>query len=178
MTYDNWICKMTGHGVDGQSWYPSSSVGIFLNTTPEMAMWSTHPLMLLFFRYCSGQNVKVTTHLFKIQWKIVLCLQMRFIVLCCRDQLPESAYKYQLLGLNLLFLLSQNRVAEFHTELELLPADQIQSNVYIRHPLSLEQYLMEGSYNKVTSSFVYPNFYIVQHLLFPCTTVKLSCISW
>lgn len=75
---------------------------------------------------------------------------MRFPVLCYRDELPESAYKYQLLGLNLLFLLSQNRVAEFHTELELLPADQIQSNVYIRHPLSLEQYLMEGSYNKVT----------------------------
>lgn len=64
--------------------------------------------------------------------------------------LPESAFKYQLLGLNLLFLLSQNRVAEFHTELELLPADHIQNDVYIRHPLSIEQYLMEGSYNKVT----------------------------
>lgn len=66
-----------------------------------------------------------------------------------KSGLLESAYKYQLLGLNLLFLLSQNRVAEFHTELELLPSDQIQSNVYIRHPLSLEQYLMEGSYNKI-----------------------------
>ncbi|XP_008557390.1 26S proteasome non-ATPase regulatory subunit 8 [Microplitis demolitor] len=66
-----------------------------------------------------------------------------------KSALPESAYKYQLLGLNLLFLLSQNRVAEFHTELELLPVDQIQSNVYIRHPLSLEQCLMEGSYNKI-----------------------------
>lgn len=29
--------------------------------------------------------------------------------------LPESANKYQLLGLNLLRLLSQNRLAEFHT---------------------------------------------------------------
>ncbi|KAL2728528.1 26S proteasome non-ATPase regulatory subunit 8 [Vespula squamosa] len=66
-----------------------------------------------------------------------------------KSGLLESAYKYQLLGLNLLFLLSQNRVAEFHTELELLPSDQIQSNPYIRHPLSLEQYLMEGSYNKI-----------------------------
>lgn len=63
--------------------------------------------------------------------------------------LEESAYKYQLLGLNLLFLLSQNRVAEFHTELELLPMEHIQNDVYIRHPLSIEQYLMEGSYNKV-----------------------------
>ncbi|CAH1159339.1 unnamed protein product [Phaedon cochleariae] len=64
-------------------------------------------------------------------------------------QLPESSFKYQLLGLNLLFLLSQNRVAEFHTELELLPADHIQDEVYIRQPLSIEQYLMEGSYNKI-----------------------------
>ncbi|GCB66829.1 26S proteasome non-ATPase regulatory subunit 8 [Scyliorhinus torazame] len=66
-----------------------------------------------------------------------------------KDELPESAYKHQLLGLNLLFLLSQNRVAEFHTELERLPARDIQTNVYIKHPVSLEQYLMEGSYNKV-----------------------------
>jgi len=65
------------------------------------------------------------------------------------DKLPESAFKYQLLGLNLLCLLSQNRVAEFHTELERLPNKEIKQNVYIRHPVSLEQYIMEGSYNKV-----------------------------
>ncbi|XP_075232947.1 26S proteasome non-ATPase regulatory subunit 8-like [Lycorma delicatula] len=75
--------------------------------------------------------------------------QLKCYYLDYKDQLPESAFKYQLLGLNLLLLLSQNRVAEFHTELELLPSDQIQSNIYIRHPLSLEQYLMEGSYNKI-----------------------------
>ncbi|XP_014285507.1 26S proteasome non-ATPase regulatory subunit 8 [Halyomorpha halys] len=75
--------------------------------------------------------------------------QLKCYYLDYKDELPESAYKYQLLGLNLLLLLSQNRVAEFHTELELLPSDQIQSNVYIRHPLSLEQYLMEGNYNKI-----------------------------
>ncbi|XP_030825709.1 LOW QUALITY PROTEIN: 26S proteasome non-ATPase regulatory subunit 8 [Camarhynchus parvulus] len=66
-----------------------------------------------------------------------------------REELPESASWHQLLGLNLLFLLSQNRVAEFHTELERLPAPDIQGNLFIRHPVSLEQYLMEGSYNKV-----------------------------
>lgn len=49
---------------------------------------------------------------------------------------------HQLLGLNLLFLLSQNRVAEFHTELERLPAKDIQTNVYIKHPVSLEQVRM------------------------------------
>eukprot|EP00116_Pleurobrachia_bachei_P011261 sb/3471523/ len=63
--------------------------------------------------------------------------------------LAESPFTYQLLGLNLLCLLSQNRVAEFHTELELLPGSEIHTNIYIKHPIALEQYLMEGSYNKV-----------------------------
>uniref|UniRef100_A0A8C1ZB20 26S proteasome non-ATPase regulatory subunit 8 n=1 Tax=Cyprinus carpio TaxID=7962 RepID=A0A8C1ZB20_CYPCA len=66
-----------------------------------------------------------------------------------KEELSESAYRHQLLGLNLLFLLSQNRVSEFHTELERLSAKVIQTNLYIKHPVSLEQYLMEGSYNKV-----------------------------
>jgi len=63
--------------------------------------------------------------------------------------LAESPFMHQLLGLNLLCLLSQNRVAEFHTELERLNPKDVQNNVYIRHPVSLEQYIMEGSYNKV-----------------------------
>lgn len=62
--------------------------------------------------------------------------------------LPESPYKYQLLGLHLLHLLAQNRLAEFHTELELLPVEKL-SDVYISYPVSLEQHLMEGSYHKV-----------------------------
>ncbi|XP_055308033.1 26S proteasome non-ATPase regulatory subunit 8 [Sitodiplosis mosellana] len=66
-----------------------------------------------------------------------------------KTEIGESANKYQLLGLNLLFLLSQNRVSEFHTELELLPQEIIQTNEFIRHPLAMEQYFMEGSYNKI-----------------------------
>jgi 26S proteasome regulatory subunit N12 len=66
-----------------------------------------------------------------------------------KNMIPESQNKYKLLGLNLLFLLSQNRVAEFHTELELLPSEIIQSNKFVQFPLSLEQCLMEGRYNKL-----------------------------
>lgn len=62
--------------------------------------------------------------------------------------LPESGYKFQILGLNLLSLLAQNRLGEFHTELELLPVDELR-NVYIKYPVSLEQFLMEGSFHKV-----------------------------
>ncbi len=63
-------------------------------------------------------------------------------------QLPDSVYKYHILGLNLLSLLAQNRLAEFHTELELLTVEELK-NVYIKHPISLEQFLMEGSFHKV-----------------------------
>ncbi|XP_005097023.1 26S proteasome non-ATPase regulatory subunit 8 [Aplysia californica] len=75
--------------------------------------------------------------------------QLKCYYMDYKDDLPESTFKYQLLGLNLLCLLSQNRLAEFHTELERLPVKEIQSNIYIKHPVSMEQYLMEGSYNKV-----------------------------
>jgi hypothetical protein len=60
---------------------------------------------------------------------------------------------YCLLGLDLLRLLSQNRISEFHTALERIEPSQL-SNVYIKHPIQLEQWLMEGSYNKVWNSRV------------------------
>ena len=72
-------------------------------------------------------------------WAILTLLLLYLLSL--REELPEAAYMHQLLGLNLLFLLSQNRVSEFHTELERLSARDIQANVYIRHPVSLEQVL-------------------------------------
>ena len=53
--------------------------------------------------------------------------------------------------MNLIRLLTQNRIADFHTTLESLPlpADSLTSNPYIAHPINLEQWLMEGSYSKV-----------------------------
>ncbi|CAH3145639.1 hypothetical protein pdam_00002909 [Pocillopora damicornis] len=93
-----------------------------------------------------------------VQWSILkkdipsferYMAQLKPYYLDYKGTLEESVYMYQLLGLNLLSLLAQNRLAEFHTELELLPAKELQSNVYIRHSVSLEQYLMEGNYNKV-----------------------------
>ena len=62
--------------------------------------------------------------------------------------LQESPFKYQILGLNLLCLLAENRLAEFHTEMELLSVEE-QKNMYIKYPIRLEQFLMEGSFHKV-----------------------------
>ena len=63
------------------------------------------------------------------------------------SSLALSQRQYPILGLNLLRLLAQNRIAEFHTELELIPTDIQHTNIYIKYPAQLEQHIMEGSYN-------------------------------
>ena len=65
--------------------------------------------------------------------------------------LPPSPREFPLRGLNLIRLLTQNRIADFHTTLEALPlpADSLTSNPFIAHPVNLERWLMEGSYSKV-----------------------------
>ncbi|MQL92556.1 hypothetical protein Taro_025175 [Colocasia esculenta] len=65
--------------------------------------------------------------------------------------LPSSPQEYPILGLNLLRLLVQNRIAEFHTELELLPTSAL-DNPCLKHAVELEQSFMEGAYNRVLSA--------------------------
>jgi 26S proteasome regulatory subunit N12 len=67
------------------------------------------------------------------------------------DILPVSPSQHLILGLNLMRLLAQNRIAEFHTELELIPRSAT-SHPAIAYVLRLEQYLMEGSYAKITAA--------------------------
>uniref|UniRef100_A0A8C0QSV0 CSN8/PSMD8/EIF3K domain-containing protein n=1 Tax=Canis lupus dingo TaxID=286419 RepID=A0A8C0QSV0_CANLU len=76
--------------------------------------------------------------------------QLKCYYFNCEEQLSESADMHQLSGLNFLFLLSQNRVAEFHTRVGAAAcqghADQ---GIYIKRPVSLQQYVMERSYHRV-----------------------------
>ncbi|KAF8413335.1 hypothetical protein HHK36_001314 [Tetracentron sinense] len=67
------------------------------------------------------------------------------------SRLPPSPQEYPILGLNLLRLLVQNRIAEFHTELELLSSTALE-NTCIKHAVELEQSFMEGAYNRVLSA--------------------------
>ncbi|GBG83232.1 hypothetical protein CBR_g36847 [Chara braunii] len=78
-------------------------------------------------------------------------LQLKTYYTDTRHLLPVSPQEYPILGLNLLRLLVQNRIAEFHTELELL-APEAQENVCIKHAIELEQWLMEGAYNRVLTA--------------------------
>ena len=74
--------------------------------------------------------------------------QLRVYYADCRGAMPASPQENLVTGLNLLRLLVQNRIAEFHTELELIPA-AAQADKHIKHAVDLEQQLMEGSYNKI-----------------------------
>lgn len=71
--------------------------------------------------------------------------------LWCSGRLPASPQEYPILGLNLLRLLVQNRIAEFHTELELLSQSAL-DNPCIKHAVELEQSFMEGAYHRVLSA--------------------------
>jgi len=97
-----------------------------------------------------------------------------------KDQLAESPYMYEILGLDLLCLLSQNKLGQFHTALELLPSSAL-SNVYIRHPVNLEQFLMEGSYNKIylaKGEVPSPNYaFFIDELLSSIRTQIAECIE-
>jgi 26S proteasome regulatory subunit N12 len=52
------------------------------------------------------------------------------------------------LGLNLMHLLVDNRLSEFHAELELLSEDEV-GTPYVSFPITLERQLMVGSYDEV-----------------------------
>jgi len=64
--------------------------------------------------------------------------------------IPPSQKMYAVLGLYLLYLLSFNKISEYHTEIELVPIEE-QANVYIKVPVSLEQHFVEGSYQRILS---------------------------
>lgn len=63
------------------------------------------------------------------------------------SQLPASPNQSAVRGLNLLFLLVENRLAEFHSELELM-GDGERASEHVMFPVRLERFLMVGSYDQ------------------------------
>ena len=61
----------------------------------------------------------------------------------------KSQRKNAILGLYLLYLLSFNKISQYHTEIELIPQDDIENNIYIKVPVSLETYFVQGRYQKI-----------------------------
>lgn len=67
------------------------------------------------------------------------------------DNVPVSTNKMLVVGLNLVRLLVGKRIAEFHSVLEQIPRSD-HTNMYIKFPVQLERFLMEGSYNKLLNA--------------------------
>ncbi|KAH8261174.1 hypothetical protein KR044_004418 [Drosophila immigrans] len=63
--------------------------------------------------------------------------------------LESSPQMHKFMGLHLLYLLATNRIADFHIELERLPSALLLQNAFISPVLALENYFMEGRYNKI-----------------------------
>ncbi|XP_055337639.1 26S proteasome non-ATPase regulatory subunit 8-like [Paramacrobiotus metropolitanus] len=63
--------------------------------------------------------------------------------------IADSAMMNQFLGLYLLSLLAENRLGDFHSEVELMSLDTIEKDPYLRFPVQLERCLMEGSFSKI-----------------------------
>lgn len=67
----------------------------------------------------------------------------------------ESSAKSSVVGLHLLFLLVENQLAEFHSELELL-SEQQQKDPAISFCTQLDRHLMIGSYDQVMQAAATP----------------------
>lgn len=88
--------------------------------------------------------------------------------------LPPSEKQWPLTGAYLLGLLCQNRIAEFHAELELIPIER-REDPCISFPLELEQSLMEGSYQKVLNAAVpRPQFHVFFSILSSTVRVRIA----
>lgn len=66
-------------------------------------------------------------------------------------QSKSTDQRSKILGLNLMYLLIENRLSEFHADLELLSEDEA-SNRFITFPITLERQLMVGSYDEVLNA--------------------------
>ena len=65
----------------------------------------------------------------------------------------DPTKKCHILGLNLMHLLVENKLAEFHAELEILTPDEAATS-FISFPINLERQLMVGSYDEVINAEV------------------------
>lgn len=66
------------------------------------------------------------------------------------SMLGSTPRKCHILGLNLMHLLVDNRLSEFHAELELLSEEEA-SHKFVSFPINLERQLMVGIYDEVLS---------------------------
>lgn len=113
---------------------------------PQRFIWALLP--------CNGKTQLKHFHIHRVFWSTVLLDLCLWTSLCCSCSglIARSLDEYPFLGLNLLRLLAENRIAEFHTELELLPQEAL-NHPCIKYAVELEQCFTEGTYNQLANAF-------------------------
>ncbi|XP_033244469.1 26S proteasome non-ATPase regulatory subunit 8-like [Drosophila miranda] len=95
--------------------------------------------------------------------------------------LEPSQEMHKMIGLSLLYMLATNRIADFHIALERLPSALLLQDRFIMPVLALENYFMEGRYNKILEakkslpSEIYGNF--MDMLVLTAREEIASCIE-
>lgn len=80
-------------------------------------------------------------------------LKPYYAALSSMSNAATTERKCHVLGLNLMNLLVDNRLSEFHAELELLSEEEA-STPFVSFPITLERQLMVGSYDEVLKQTV------------------------
>lgn len=114
-----------------------------------------------------------------LEWAVFLAVELEDIAMFERSiqqvtpyyydhtHLPASEHTCAILGLYLLFLLAQNRIGEFHMEIERIHPS-LRESTLIARPIKLEQNIMEGSYNNVFATaddIPHPSFRLFMDML-------------
>lgn len=76
------------------------------------------------------------------------CFYRHFLI-SNEDVLDRSPNERQFLGLNLLFLLAQNRVSEYESDLENIPLEAVHESEYIRFAIAIKQCLDESDQDRI-----------------------------
>jgi 26S proteasome regulatory subunit N12 len=124
----------------------------FTSLPPRFEKTASAKDELLLGRECLEQGVLISVQMQDENAFERNFLQLNTYYTDTKDLIPPSEQELLIRGLNLLRLLVQNRIAEFHTELETL-APHIQNNSpFIKYVIQLEQSHMEGAYNKILNA--------------------------
>ena len=135
----------------------SVNVSLLVSQSTHESLWS-EPLLICIlvnqtFAFDLGEVYELATFL-SVEKKDIEEFERNICVLrSFYDEfdslIGKSQRKNAILGLYLLYLLAYNKISQYHTEIELIPQEDIENNIYIKVPVSLETYFVQGSYQKI-----------------------------
>jgi len=95
-----------------------------------------------------GAQIALSTNNLEMFDRTVIQLKQYYLI---EAVARTSTQREHLMGLYLMYLLTESRLGDFHVEIELLSFADLESK-FIKYPLTVEQLMMEGSYGQIIQS--------------------------